>query len=142
LDVTVPIEESFVSAEVFKPKSKIKVSMKDSSMEVDIEVKGNMVINSFLISGVSDENYEEKIKSVEKNVNDMLTENTVESISKVQAIGSDIYGFGRILHEDNPKEWKEISDNWEDYFKTAKVNVKYDIKIVREGEIKRPSVKE
>lgn len=142
LNYDVLYEEDTVTVSISKPKTDIKVTKIGQTINVDLKIKGDMALSTFFIKGANNENYKDLIKRIETDVNNSLKEKTLDSIKRGQEIGSDIYGFGQVLHEDHPDVWREISNEWDNYFKNAVINVEYDLKITREGEINRPIIKE
>ncbi|MEC0229089.1 Ger(x)C family spore germination protein [Paenibacillus alba] len=74
------------------------------------------------------------IDKLEKAADEQLEDLIMNSIHKAQKqIKFDLYGFGDLIHRDDPTGWKEIKGDWETYFVDLDVNVKADIKIRRFG---------
>jgi spore germination protein KC len=135
-------EEDVVSLSLSNPKSDIKVKKNGDQIDVDIKIKGQIYLSTFFVKGNSDENYRDKLKEIKAKTNEYLAQTTLDSIKKVMENGSDIYGFGKHLHMQSPSDWREISKDWETYFKNANVKVEYDINFAREGELSTPFIKE
>lgn len=133
-------EGDLVSLTLYKPKSDIKVSKNGEQIDVDIKVSGEMSLSNFFVEGNSDENYKDRVKEVKKVANEFLAQKTTESIKNIMLLGSDIYGFGRALHNSSPSDWREVSQDWENYFKNANVKVEYNLVLSREGEINTPFI--
>lgn len=127
-----------ISLSSIQPKSEIKVKKEGQQVYINIKVKGNVTIHNYLTNGVNDENYYDMIQVTEKEANEYMTTTILNSVTKTMEMGSDIYGFGATLHEDNPSQWREISKIWDDYYKNAIVNVECNFIIKREGEINKP----
>jgi spore germination protein KC len=69
---------------------------------------------------------------LEKSANEQLEELILTSVHKAQKqIKYDVFGFGDLIHRDDPKGWKGIKDNWEKAFVDLQVDVKADVKIRR-----------
>ena len=74
---------------------------------------------------------------------EVLKQQITQTVSKVQReFKSDIFGFGVEVHNQYPKVWKEISDQWDDLFAQVPFNVKVQSVIDRTGQIKKPLVSE
>jgi spore germination protein KC len=48
---------------------------------------------------------------------------------------TDIFGFGEVIHRENPKYWKKHKESWEEEFVDIPVKVNVDIKIRRIGTV-------
>ncbi|NLL56333.1 MAG: Ger(x)C family spore germination protein [Clostridiales bacterium] len=136
------LDSDTVSMVLVKPSADIKVSKKDDQVYVDIKVTGKIIVSNFFIYDINDENSDARLKEVEAKASEHLAKRSVESIKRGLALGCDIYGFGQKFHASNPKVWREISKDWENYYKNAIVNVEYKLNLSREGEINRPFAKE
>lgn len=134
--------EDYASFTLSKPKSDIKVTKQGGQIYVDIKIKGKITLANFLINGVNDDNYYDKIEEVEKEANSYLSQVIMASVKKGMEFNSDIYGFGQTLHQKNPSLWREVSKDWNNYFTNAVVNVESNTIIEREGELNRPFIKE
>jgi len=67
-----------------------------------------------------------------------LTENEIKkevksSVKEAQRLKCDIFGFGDIVHKANPKVWRKLKGNWNNYFADIEVNVKVNSYVRREG---------
>ena len=45
------------------------------------------------------------------------------AVTKCQSLNADIFGFGNLIHKTDPAFWKQIKDQWRDYFPGVKVRV-------------------
>lgn len=79
------------------------------------------------------------ISNIEKNAEKGMEKILMSSIKTVQhTYGSDIFGFGEVIHRKYPKEWAKWKQNWDERFKDMDVRVKADVKIRRIGTINQP----
>jgi hypothetical protein len=42
------------------------------------------------------------------------------------------------VHDQHPEKWREIKDNWDDYFSKAPVSITVESTVDRSGQIKEP----
>lgn len=120
--------------EVIQVNSNTKGDFKDGKPEVNVKinVKGNI--------GSVDCNINLKklstIEELEKIYEQKITENIYKMFDTAQKkYRVDIFGFGEILHQSNPKEWNKIKYNWEDEFSTLTMNVQVKLEINSTGSI-------
>jgi len=74
------------------------------------------------------------LKKLEIEFEKSIQKQALATIEKVQEeFGLDIFGFGEVIHRDQPKRWNEIKDNWDDIFSELKFTVEADIKIKEIG---------
>ncbi|HOO22434.1 MAG TPA: Ger(x)C family spore germination protein [Clostridia bacterium] len=135
-------DQDIVSVILVKPKTEIKVTKGGEQLYVNIKVKATMALRTFYVNGVTEANYKERLKEITPKAEEHLAKKTYESVQKVLEMGSDIYGFGKSLHEQSPKVWREIANDWDKYFKNAIVTVSYDLIFNREGESDIPFVRD
>ena len=53
-----------------------------------------------------------------------LKKKTEEFIKQQKTLGRDIFGFSNIIEKQNPKLWRKIKDNYTEYFKNSKIEVR------------------
>lgn len=73
------------------------------------------------------------IGKIEKLVEKEIKKEIQSSVKEAQKLRTDIFGFGDGVHKANPKLWKKLKGNWNDYFADIEVNVKVDSYVRREG---------
>lgn len=135
--MSVSCKDSMVSLKVPSAKADVKTNVDNNNITINIKVKINL--NVIGVSGTLDVSKAENLKKVEESFNKQMQSEIVSAISKVQKeFASDIFGFGSYVHAEHPEKWKEIKDNWDDYFSKATVNVTVESSATRSGEIKEP----
>lgn len=76
----------------------------------------------------------EKIEELEKALYHELNKRVQAALNKAQReLKTDIFGFGEVLHRDNPKFWKQVEDNWNEIFAGAEVKLEAQVSIRRIG---------
>lgn len=99
---------------------------KKVSMQISVQTKSDLGENQ---SGL-DFSKSEGLSSVEKSAEQTLREGITAVIRKVQReYRSDIFGFGKELHESMPEYWKQVKGDWNTVFSTMDftVNTKMNI---------------
>ncbi len=118
-----------IAYEIFKSKTKLKPKFNDNNISFDLQIE--TVVSLAELGGsidlVSEAGSKELAKITEASCERQI-ENTIKKVQ--QEYGVDVFGFGKKIHEDHNKIWKKVKNNWEEYFKRAKVNVsvKLDVK--------------
>jgi spore germination protein KC len=93
--------------------------------------------------GAKDMDSEETLREISDKFNGTLKEEAENAIRKVQReYQSDIFGFGKIAHIQNPSRWKEIKGDWNNLFSNADVHVEVESTVKRTGEIRQSFRKE
>lgn len=114
-----------------RSKTKVSAVVKNGKPMIQINVENEGWISE---ANVAIELTDPKIiEKIEKKVEEKLEAEILKTISEVQEQKSDIFGFGERVHREDPKLWKKIKSNWNEYFADLKVNVKVDTFIRREG---------
>lgn len=124
-----------------KPEEKnIALLIRNSSVEVNPEVNGGkigMKIKMKMECSFDEENsYRNYLLDLGANRIEGFAKNTLrkqieELVRQVQTeFGCDIFGFGRKISQENPKEWQKLKPSWREKFRTVSVDVEPDILIV------------
>lgn len=78
-------------------------------------------------------------KKAEKEIKDIV----YDSIKRAQEdFQSDIFGFGEVIHREDPKAWKTLKKDWDKRFSEMDVKVMADVHIRRVGTITESFQKE
>ncbi|MGO4790508.1 Ger(x)C family spore germination protein [Paenibacillus sp. 2KB_20] len=103
------------------------------SAELEIEADVNAVQCQIDISQPA------VIDELEKDIEDKYNANIRKHIGLVQQrYGSDVFGFGEVLHRKYPDVWKKYRNHWGKSFKTMSIRVDADVAIRRIGSIIQP----
>lgn len=73
------------------------------------------------------------IGKIEKLVEKSIKKEIQSSVKEAQKLKCDIFGFGEGVHKANPKIWKKLKGDWNNYFADLEVNVTVDSYVRREG---------
>jgi spore germination protein KC len=107
-----------------KPKISIKVRAEGDIREVNVPL--NLTDMHVLID-------------LEKKLAKDLKKEMEDAIVRAQKNKSDIFGFGELMHESHPKEWKKLEKNWDDdTFPKLEVDVQVETFIRRTGLRNKP----
>ena len=129
--------DSAITLETLNNKTKIKPVYGDDGIGFDIKTKTDV----FLTESDTTTNYispqgREKLKKlaekyIEKRISDHIKKTKKE-------FEFDIFGFGNIIRQKNPKVWKDLEKNWDSIFMDVNFNVKCDIRIRNSGHTLSP----
>jgi spore germination protein KC len=76
---------------------------------------------------------------IERKLAEDLKKEMEDAIVRAQKNKSDIFGFGELMHESHPKEWKKLEKNWDDdTFPKLEVDVQVETFIRRTGLRNKP----
>ena len=126
-----------LSYEVVKVKTKKKAVIENDTPRIDVKisikcgvigVKGDMDVSKM-------ENKETMSMMAEKKVTQLCR----ESVQKAQEdLKTDIFGFGELIHREDPDYWKTVKDNWNDAFPDIPVDIEVDVHILSTGDMTKP----
>ncbi|MBM7648633.1 spore germination protein KC [Bacillus ectoiniformans] len=120
-----------IGAMLPKVKTKIIPSIQNGQLTYTIHVKGKGILQEITCGyPLSDPATYPKLnqaleKSIEKDMHD--------TVKRAQKYSSDVLGFGELLYQEMPQEFKKREKQWPKNFKQAKVIVKADIRISSPG---------
>ncbi|NMC56835.1 MAG: Ger(x)C family spore germination protein [Eubacteriaceae bacterium] len=127
-------KDRLTAFEIYKSKTKL-------SYEYDKKTdKFKMIIGIEIFASIHDfpgQNElidENNIKNMQEAAQKGITDNIKRVVSEIQNnYDSDIFGFGELIYRKNPKLWKNISKDWDKYFKNLEVEVKPHVQIKETG---------
>jgi spore germination protein KC len=133
------LRDGNATIQLHQMSSKIKpIINKSNQITFKVELSGE----GTLFENNTDLNPENKadLNELEKSFNELAKKQVLSTIKKVQSdYGQDIFGFGEVIHRKEPRKWRNLKDNWDQYFTQSDVEVKTKIKIINIG-ISGPSV--
>lgn len=140
IDVDRSEEDSKVSLEILRSKTKITPEIIDNKIYITIAIKEEGTIGSQYYP--EDLTTPEKIKTLEEKQSAVIQEEVEMAITKVKELNSDIFGFGDAVHQRYRDEWKELEANWDEIFPDIEVEVTVESKLRRSGRITSPPIPE
>ncbi|MCX7614225.1 MAG: Ger(x)C family spore germination protein [Clostridiales bacterium] len=134
--ITLPTGDKYTTADIEKCKTKIKTKFENGKPIITADVKMSLVIvEEDANIDPSDMDTAEKLENA---FNDYIKFEILKTVQKVQKeYKSDIFGFGSKIHKQHPADWKNIKNNWNEIFSTAKIEINVESNIVKSGENKR-----
>lgn len=136
-DEEVPNDD--VILEIFKNKTRVNPIITEENISFDIEIYTDVTIGELKTETDYISKPEPGRDDLKKLAEENLESDIIEVIKKVQSqFGLDIFGFGNIIRQRNPKLWKTIEDDWDTIFRDLDVNVKSDIHIRNSGHFSKP----
>jgi spore germination protein KC len=121
-----------IALEILRNEVTVNPEMKDGKISMKVKVK----IECSFDEENTPQNFllENGFKAVEEIANKTLKEDIGEIIKRVQRdFGCDIFGFGRRIYQENPKEWKKLKSTWHQKFRTVAVEIEPDVTIANAG---------
>ena len=123
--------------EIFNSNTKIKPIYESESIGFDISVKTDVNIAELttMTDYISPPGREKLKKLAEESLENKI-KNHIKDVQ--EEFGFDIFGFGNIIRQRNPKLWKSIRDDWDDIFMEIDLNINCDINIRNSGRYLKP----
>lgn len=135
--IAIATEGNSTSVLINNSKPSIKTAIQDNQVTINVKIKINMAI--IQEGGIINIHNDETLSTIEEAFNKQLEEQITASIEKAQIeFVSDIFGFGKAVHQQHPDKWREIKENWDDYFSMASIHISVQSSIKSSGQIKEP----
>lgn len=134
--------ENYISAEIYKNKSKIELSFSDKGPEASVTVNTAVIVGE--VETQFDFTKPEEIERFRHMLESQSDKEFEELMGKAQkGLKCDILGVGKLIQEKYPQLWEKYKDNWDEMFCKMPVKVKTNIKITGSGiESKSGTIKE
>lgn len=128
---------STITLETLDNSTKIKPIYGDEGISFDINTKTNVffIESDTSIDFISPQGREKLRKLAERHLKKRIEDHIKKTKEEFEF---DIFGFGNIIRQRNPKLWKDLEENWDSIFMDANFNVKCDIRIRNSGHILGP----
>jgi spore germination protein KC len=123
---------STITLETLNNRTKIKPVYSDEGISFDIKIKTDVFfIESDTLTNFISPQGRKKLKELTERHLKKRIENHIRKTK--EDLEFDIFGFGNIIRQRNPKLWKELEKDWDSIFMDANFNVKCDIRIKNSG---------
>ena len=123
-------EDNYIMNKIENIKTKTKIDIDNNKVLVKIKGDASIIETNCKIN-LKDT---ETINKIEENIKQELN-NTIKKVSDLvqKKYQTDILGYGKMIHKNNPKKWNQIKTNWDEIFKNLEIETEYDIKIKKQG---------
>lgn len=120
-------ETKKVSLETIRASSKITPKIQDGKIVVDVQIyeEGNLAEQMSQVDLANEKAFEE----LEKKKASVIKKEAEAAIKKAKEHKSDIFGFGQAIYRKYPKEWKVLSENWQEEFQDLDININVNAKL-------------
>lgn len=122
-----------ISLEVLSSKKKVKTSLVDNKIVVNLNLELNTSLSELAETGV---NYIKKPErdNLEYACEKYLEKETKRLLEQLQKkYKSDVIGLGYIVKRYMPKEWEKYKDNWDEAFEDMIINVNFNVNMKYSG---------
>ncbi|MBE4907334.1 Ger(x)C family spore germination protein [Bacillus luteolus] len=134
-------EDGNITFEVRDTQTKVDAVIEDSKPK--IQVKVTTEVNVGEVQAKIDLLNENIIEQLEEELNRNKVSKMNQAVEKAKELKTDIFGFGEVIHREDPKLWNQIKDKWNDEgFVNLTVDIKSDTNIRRLGSTNEPFLNE
>jgi spore germination protein KC len=124
-------KKNAISMVPIRSKTKVSTIFKNGKPVINIKIENEGWISE--ANTAIDLMDPKTIAKIEKLTEKAIKKEVQSSVKEAQRLKCDIFGFGDGVHKANPKLWKKVKGDWNDYFAGLEVNVKVDSYVRREG---------
>jgi spore germination protein KC len=129
---SLPGAEDRLAIEIHKIHRNKEVELVDGK----IKLKVNLMITGKVgeITGVADLANPATLALLEQASAESIKAEVKHTLTKLQReYRSDIFGFGQVMHRKYPREWKDMQDNWDEFFAAAETEVTVQVSLTQTG---------
>lgn len=77
---------------------------------------------------------DELISAFEKKLSESMSATATETLGEIQSrLGADILSFSRVIRGRDPALWREISEDWDEYYLNAEIKISCDVHVNSTG---------
>jgi len=125
-----------LSLEIKESKSKIKYSSKDkNNLKIKISINTKATIGE--LQNQNKKLIDKDLKKIEKEAEKIVKKRILKVLDKItKKYDTDILGFGKKLHIENPKKYKKLKKVFDEKFKSIKISINTKFEVYNTGYIK------
>jgi spore germination protein KC len=125
-----------IALEISENKTKLTFTEENDKIRVKVQTKTIVFLGEAMKS--IDAVDLKKIAELEAIAEKKLEANIGSVVKKAQSeFGADIFGFGSMIRKKDLKLWKRLKDTWDERFRSLKVEVRSDVRIVNTSYVKK-----
>ncbi|SFD79540.1 spore germination protein KC [Paenibacillus catalpae] len=118
--------------EIINLQTKIKTHIKGDQITVHVKAQGDGAIGELKCTSIKNKEEEAVfIHKVEEAIKTKIR-NTVHYLQKNKI---DVIGIGNLIYRKHPKQWKNLSNGWDDTFAEIPFNVEVKLRLVTGGTV-------
>ncbi|QGQ97884.1 Ger(x)C family spore germination protein [Paenibacillus psychroresistens] len=131
--IHIPCEkEGTIAIEIMHSSTKLKVKLQDNQPSFSIHVRQEANIGEIICSDL-DISDKKTFEILQKQFNEKIKKQIMNTVTKVQEMETDIFGFADLVNKKNPAYWKKNQHQWDGIFAKVPVTVEVETNIRREG---------
>ncbi|MCM3761716.1 Ger(x)C family spore germination protein [Alkalihalobacillus oceani] len=132
VNIACPTEEdSFIGVELIRSKAGITTEINNGIPSGTVTIKAEAQIGNVQCS--LDTASGQSLAEIEKRTGEQIVTEVEQSIAKAQELRADVFGFGKELYQQQPKEWKEVESGWNERFATMEIQVNAEVTLIGTG---------
>ncbi|TVX99059.1 Ger(x)C family spore germination protein [Cohnella terricola] len=129
--VKIPGEENEIITELNRLSAKIKTTVENGDILIGIQLGGYGILREN--NTQLDLSRSQKIIMVQNYLNEQTADEVKGVIQEIQALGTDVLGFGLAVHRQHPQEWRTLKKDWPRHFRKARVEVEVKARLEETG---------
>ncbi len=111
-----------IDLEIIKAKSKLIPEIKDGKIVIKLMIDTEYGLTN--VVGTPDFTKQGTAGSLDLLIRKAIRREVSAALTKAFQLKADVFGFGEIIHQRYPKEWKRLKPVWDQAFLTTEVNVR------------------
>ena len=120
----------YISVELTRSLAKTTIETEEGKVKkvlIEVDAEGNFYDQNFAEQILNLEN----IARIEQATNNEMQKRMTAAIIKAQRLECDVFGWGLLLHQQDPQLWKQVEDDWPRQFSSLETEVKVNFAIRR-----------
>lgn len=123
-------DNKYISVELTRSLATVKPQIeanKIKKISINIEAEGNFYEQNFAGQIIS----LQSINQIETATDEEIKKRVTAAVEKTQGLGSDIFGWGRLVRKQDPILWEQIAGDWPNIFSGLETEVTVNFSIRR-----------
>ncbi|MEQ8201864.1 MAG: Ger(x)C family spore germination protein [Syntrophomonadaceae bacterium] len=125
-----PNNNKYISIELTRSLAKVKPQIEGNQIKkiiIQIDAEGNFYDQNFAGQIISLDN----IARMQEATGEEIKKKVTAAVIKAQGLQSDIFGWGRLVRQQDPSLWEQIADDWPLMFSGSEIEVTVNFSIRR-----------
>ncbi len=109
---------------------------KDGGVGINLYTNASITVSE--LSGFGNIPQEQLIPVLKQMAQDEIKKKITDTLNTVCKMEADIYGFGKLVHSQYPKQWKKMKPQWNTLFSNIDFNVEVNVRLPSVGKTLQP----
>lgn len=127
----VPMEEGTAVLQITSLLSQIKPKLSNGGVTIEMKIMAVLAVGE--LQGFTGMKMDELFPKIKQAALQSIMRVVTKTFKRSQELQADIFGFGNLIYQEYPKEWKAMKDNWNNIYPGITLNITVNGQLTNTG---------